>query len=89
MDSLGVEMTFDEAVGLVAAELVRAEHKHPSWPADMIYGAAIVAEEAGELIQAAIDYELAKGPAGPLTTEAVQTAAMGIRFLMNLGRDDK
>lgn len=37
-------------------ELNGAVHKHPEWPADLINGAAIVAEESGELVRASLQY---------------------------------
>jgi len=73
---------------LIDDELDRAIAQHPDWPNDLIHGAAIVAEEAGELVQAALqtvydcidleaDYER-------MRKEAIQTAAMAVRFLENL-----
>jgi NTP pyrophosphatase (non-canonical NTP hydrolase) len=81
-------MTKDKVIELVFEELRKAEAKHPSWPNDPIHGAAIVAEEAGELIQASIDYYYKHHTRLPsdyaMMKEAAQTAAMGIRFLLNL-----
>jgi hypothetical protein len=83
-------MTRNQVMDLVFAELKAAEAKHPTWPDDPIYGAAIVAEEAGELIQASIDWTYKKNEDGTVKNnsqmikEAIQTAAMGIRFLLNL-----
>lgn len=75
----------EEILDLIVAELKSAEAKHPGWPTDPIHGAAIVAEESGELVQAAIDYVYTNGEEGRMVAEAVQTAAMGIRFLLNVG----
>jgi len=71
----------------IMAELDRAERIHPEWPKDMIYQAAIVNEESGELIKAVLEnrfepnkdisiYDLAR--------EAIQVGAMAIRFLKHL-----
>ena len=38
----------------VLIELERAEHKHPNWPADRVRQAAVIAEEAGEALRAAL-----------------------------------
>ena len=40
---------------MVEDELRIAETYHPEWPKDVVHGAAVVAEEAGELVQAALD----------------------------------
>lgn len=77
-------MTKDDAIAIVLDELRLAEAKHPSWPTDMIHAAAVVAEEAGELVQASIDHMYGGQCLEKLRTEAAQTAAMGIRFLLNL-----
>jgi hypothetical protein len=70
-----------EAIKMVLDELDRAKGLYPQWPADEVHRAAIVMEEAGELVQASLQkrYEPHKG--GNPIKEAVQTAAMAIRFL--------
>lgn len=83
-------------------ELKRAKEKHPRWPVHIVSRAAIVAEEAGELIQAALKYKYEKPPGEvptfygvtprdrqilKLKNEAIQTAAMCIRFLQSLEND--
>lgn len=71
------------AIMAIRDELSRAETLHPTWPADIIHQAAVVAEEAGELVQAANDH-IYKAPCPErLRTEAVQVGAMAIRFLIN------
>tara|TARA_Y100000034_G_C6844347_1_gene382329 strand:- start:507 stop:806 length:300 start_codon:yes stop_codon:yes gene_type:complete len=78
-------MNLDKVIDLVFSELKKAEAKHPSWPEDFIHGAAIVAEEAGELVQASLDHVYEEGDRlEEMRTEAAQVAAMGIRFLTNL-----
>ncbi len=45
----------EKAIELVFAELRYAERKFPGWPEDPVHAAAILAEEAGELVKAALD----------------------------------
>lgn len=73
-----------EIIEQILLELERAESKHPEWPKDMIHAAAIVAEESGELVQAALQHKYEKGELHPLSVEASQTATMAVRFLKNL-----
>jgi len=76
-------MTYHEAILLIYQELGRAETIHPVWPEDAIHAAAIVSEEAGELVQAANDFIYDSGAKDKMQTEAVHTGAMAIRFLIN------
>lgn len=75
----------------IQAELVRAKQKFPQWPTDPVHAAAIVSEEAGELVRAVNEacYEPHKtNPARPLDaaiTEAIQLGAMVWRFLESAG----
>ena len=66
----------------VEKELERAREKFPFWPHDMVHAAAIVGEEAGELLQAALQYHFEeKETLDDCDHEAIQTMAMCIRFL--------
>ncbi len=65
-------------------ELELAEIKHPDWPTDIIHQMAIVIEEAGEAMRAAVQCEYEGRPIQPLKKELIQTAAMCIRMLNNL-----
>lgn len=76
----------DEAIEEVFAELRRAERLHPGWPEDVMHGAANVAEEALELIQAAADLQYHGGSVEQVRKEAVHTTAVGLRFLINMAR---
>ena len=67
----------------IAEECDIACTKFPHWPHDNIHRAAIVAEEAGELIQAALQSNYEKHKYSDMTTEAVQTGAMALRFLIH------
>lgn len=84
-------MTELEVMSLVSREIKRAEAKHPNWPIDQVYAAAIVSEESGELMRAAVQYELETEEYGGLEKarehiieEAVHTATTAIRLLKNI-----
>lgn len=72
------------AIEAILLELERAETKFPAWPADMIHAAAIVGEESGELIRAALQCHYEGGGAAEAEKEAVQVGAMAVRFLKHL-----
>lgn len=72
-----------EILKKITDELHRAKEIHPSWPQDSIHQAAIVQEEAGELIRASLQHEFEGVSKQPMETEAIQTAAMALRFLLN------
>lgn len=69
---------------LIQKELNSARAKFNYWPTDPVHAAAIVAEEAGELVRASLRYAYEDLRLSELEREAVQTAAMAIRFLNNL-----
>lgn len=71
-----------QALKKITEELLRARKLHPSWPEDSIHQAAIVQEEAGELIRAALQHEFDDATKHPMETEAIQTAAMALRFIL-------
>lgn len=73
---------------LVMDEVGRATRKFPTWPTDPLHAVAILGEEFGELTKVVLQsiYEPHKVHEGELQTEAVQTAAMAMRFLASLGR---
>ena len=75
-----------EIMDNINAELEHAFTKFPTWPTDPIHAAQVVAEEAGELGQAALQacYEPNKATRQDMCEEAIQTAAMAIRFLMSV-----
>lgn len=68
----------------IAQELAKAEAKHPNWPANLIKQAAIVSEEAGELIRAALLHEDEGGSLGDIRKEALHTIVTCMRLLKNL-----
>lgn len=74
----------DTIINDILTELKRAEIKFPHWPEDKIHAAAIVNEESGELIRAALHFRYEGGAKDEMKTEAIQTAAMCIRFLKTM-----
>jgi hypothetical protein len=71
------------------AAMVRADmaaRKHPVWPTDPIHAAAIIAEEVGELQREALllAYEPANGNPDRLREEALDLAAVALRFLVSV-----
>ena len=83
-------MTSEEAMNLIAAEVIKATLKFPTWPTRVIDACAIVGEEAGELTKACLQstYEQDKSGLDEIRMEAIQTGAMAVRFLMSLHRYD-
>ena len=70
----------------IKEELSRATAKYPLWPTDPIHALAVLGEEYGELTQAVLNmsYENGKSSHEHVREEAIQTAAMAIRFLLSL-----
>lgn len=77
-------MKTQEAINEIILDFEKAEIKHPEWPNDIIHMVAIMQEESGESIRAAIQLEYEGGELLALKKELVQTAAMCIRVLKNL-----
>lgn len=80
----GNEASLQTVLAQILMELSRAIQKHPHFPEDLIHMAAIVAEESGELIRATVQQVYEGGSMEEVRTEAVQTAATAIRFLLTL-----
>src|SRR5690606_5312004 len=76
----------DSVVDAVLSELISAIGKFPTWPTDPLHAVAILGEEFGELTRAVMQasYEPHKGGPLEVRAEALQTAAMAIRFLIGL-----
>jgi NTP pyrophosphatase (non-canonical NTP hydrolase) len=68
-------------------EVKRAMTKFPTWPTDPIHALAVVGEEYGELTKEVLQmtYEPHKTSYDEVRKEAVQTAAMALRFALSLG----
>lgn len=77
-------MSREQVIEEVFNELRRAEKKHPGWPADQIHAVGIVVEEAGESMQAALQYVYEGGTLEHLREELTQTGAMALRALFYL-----
>lgn len=77
-----------EPVACVLAEVAKATAKFPTWPTDPLHALAVLGEEFGELTQAVLQstYEPHKSTPDDVKTEAIQTAAMALRFLMSLNQ---
>lgn len=72
----------------ITRELDRAVSKFPEYPTDPLHALAVLGEEYGELNKAVLQltYEPHKTSKVEVRSEAVQTAAMAIRFLISLDR---
>jgi hypothetical protein len=75
-----------DALEAVNREVLRATEKFPSWPTDPLHALAVVGEEFGELTQAVVEhtYEPEKSSLDDVRKEAIQLAAMAVRFIMSL-----
>ena len=77
----------ENAANHAVAEVSRAMVKFATWPTDPLHALAVVGEEFGELTQAVLQrtYEPKKGvTAEEIRTEAMQLAAMALRFYASL-----
>ena len=81
---------FDSAILSVLLELQRAIEKFPDWPVDPLHAVGIIGEEFGELTQAVLQttYEPGKSSRDDVRAEAIQTAAMALRFIMGLSVEE-
>lgn len=72
----------------ICTEVDRANAKFPTWPTDALHAVGVVAEEMGELQKEVMQltYEPHKSTPETVRKEAVQLAAMSLRFLMSLDR---
>lgn len=75
-----------EPVSEVLLELKYAMEKFPTWPVDPLHAVAVLGEEFGELTKAVLQhtYEPKKSSLSDVRMEAIQTAAMALRFIMSL-----
>jgi len=76
------------ALSAILGEVNRARSKFPGWPEDVVHGAAILGEESGELMHAALNLFYGRGDAKRVREEAIQVGAMAVRLLVErLGRE--
>ena len=76
----------------IELEIRKAKKKFPGWPDHPAAQAGIVVEEAGELMQACLQWKYERSSEAVvqdvqrerMREEAIQCAAMAIRFLENL-----
>lgn len=70
----------------ITGEVERAATKYPRWPTDPLHALAVLGEEFGELTKATLQlsYEPYKTSRADVRSEAIQTAAMAIRFALSL-----
>ncbi len=66
------------------AELLKAKAKFPRFPTDPVHAVAIMAEEAGEAVQASLLVNYESHSIERIKKEVIQTGAMCIRILNNI-----
>lgn len=74
------------SVNDIMHEVARATEKFPTWPTDPLHAVAVLGEEYGELVKAVLQsvYEPHKSSPADVREEAIQCAAMAVRFCMSL-----
>ncbi len=79
-----MDIVFEE----VRIEMDAAVRKFPTWPTDPLHACSVLDEEVGELKKECLQlcYEPHKSSREAVRKEAVQAAAMALRFLMSLDR---
>ena len=80
-----------DPMSAVVREVQLALAKFPTWPTDPFHAYGVLSEEHGELAKALVQhtYEPHKGVTlADIRMEAIQTAAMAIRFLASLDHYD-
>lgn len=75
-------------IGDILLELDNAVQKFPTWPTDPLHALAVLGEEYGELNKAVLQhtYEPHKSTLNDVREEAMQTAAMAIRFIASIDK---
>lgn len=70
----------------ILKEVERAKESNPTWPTDPLHAKSILGEELGELERAILQtiYEPDKAGRDDVREEAIQVAAMCVRFLQSL-----
>ncbi len=65
----------------LAKALKAAQAKHPSFPKDILHQVAILAEESGEVAQAAVDYTYGGDRSGAFREEVLDVMVVCYRML--------
>ena len=92
MTELNLRVTSPEIASSIVSvieEVTRAEKKHPVWTKDNVKRAAIVLEEAGEVIREANRLDEGVGCLKELRIEIIQTAATCFRMLNEMTKDEQ
>lgn len=86
MTNQSAALAYRAADDAVYVEIEKAIRKFPIWPTDPLHAVAVLGEEFGELTKAVLQltYEPHKVSRDEVRMEAIQTAAMAIRFLRSL-----
>lgn len=71
----------------IIGELLRSEEKYRDWPESIDVQAGIVCEKSGDLYIKAQHRNYAGANLNDIRKEAIQTAAVCIRFLKNLPKE--
>lgn len=84
------ESAIEQAWSLIIAELWTSEKRFAGWPYDPLHGAASLAKEAGDAIQAARDYYTgAEKTSDKIIKEAAQAGAMALRLIVGVMNNEK
>jgi hypothetical protein len=77
---------FDQCLVAIVTELGTVEEQHPNWPDDPVHASTMVAEKAGELLNASLEFSCGSiQDSKRILREATQTGAMALRFLLSMG----
>lgn len=84
----------DIEMGKIFRELNKAMKKFPTWPSDPLHALAVLGEEFGELTREVLQATYEKEPRPEyfqdqkerIREEAIQTAAMALRFVFSLDK---
>lgn len=85
-ENMALQASAHPIVRDVLTEVGKAMMKFPTWPTDPIHAAAVCGEESGEITKAVLQavYEPHKSGPADARMEAVQTAAMALRFIAGM-----
>lgn len=75
------ELKEETIIMSIFAEVAKAEFKHPQFADGFVDQAAVIGEESGEVLRAALQNKYEGGAPEEIVKEVIQTAATCIRFL--------